>query len=42
MVIIDPREGNAQARRARALLFPTARVNNHVVMDTDDYIPFAV
>ena len=41
-MVIDPREGNvnAQARRARALLFPIPRVNNHVDMDTEDFIPF--
>ena len=39
-MVIDPREGNsnAQARKARALLFP--RVNNHVYMDPEDFIPF--
>ena len=41
-MVIDPREGNdnAQARRARALHFPIPRVNNHVVIDTEDFIPF--
>ena len=41
-MIIDPREGNgnAKVRRARALLFPIPRVNNHVDMDTEDFIPF--
>ena len=41
-MVIDPREGNgnAQARRAQALLFPIPRVNNHVVMETEDLIPF--
>ena len=44
-MIIDPKEGNgnAQARTARALLFPVMKVNYHVDMDTDmdtDFIPF--
>ena len=41
-MIIDPREGNgnAKVRRARALLFPIPRVNNHVDMENEDFIPF--
>ena len=41
-MVIHPRKGNgnAQAQRARALLFPIPRVNNHVDMDTEDFIPF--
>ena len=41
-MVIDPREGNsnAQARRARALLFSIPRVNNHIDMDPEDFIPF--
>ena len=39
---IDPRTGNSNARtrRARALLFPIPRANNHVGMDPGDFIHF--
>ena len=41
-MVIDLIEGNgnAKARRARALLFPIPMVTHHVVMDTEDFIPF--
>ena len=32
--------GNAQARRARALLFPIPKVNNHYGMDPEEFIHF--
>ena len=36
-MVIDPREGNCNARalRAWALLFPIPRVINHAVIDTE-------
>ena len=43
-MVIDPREGNgyvnAQAQRAQTLLFPILRVNNFVVMDTEDFFVY--
>ena len=43
-MVINPREENVdpKARRARALHFPFPRVNNHIVMDTEDFIPMKI
>ena len=40
-MVIDLTGGNsnAQARRARVLLFPIPRVNINVGMDPEDFIP---